>query len=139
MKLTNDVKHSVTVENEHGDKVTFDIDISDMIQVGTITEIFGVYNEMMAIDIPEEGLQETLSAIKAIKAKMNEVNELLDEAFGAELREKAFLNSNSMFLYNDFFEKLEKEFEKAGIKVESKIKEIKKKYLVKDHKSKDTI
>ncbi|QIK56671.1 hypothetical protein G7059_01820 [Erysipelothrix sp. HDW6A] len=139
MKLTNDVKHSVTVENEHGDKVTFDIDISDMIQVGTITEIFGVYNEMMAIDIPEDGLKETLSAIKAIKAKMNEVNELLDEAFGAELREKAFLNSNSMFLYNDFFEKLEKEFEKAGIKVESKIKEIKKKYLVKDHKSKDTI
>ena len=140
MKLVNETKHSVTVTNENKEQVVFDIDISDMIQVADITDMLVEYDEMQSIEFPNTtNIKELSKVMREIANKFEKVNILLDKAFGRELREKAFLGSSSMLMYNDFFEQLSEEMTKAGIKVETKAKELQKKYLLNDHRKSDTI
>lgn len=142
MKLQSELKHKIVVENEDGVEVEFAIDVSDMIQMASITELFAEYDEVMKLDFKpsdNDSLQDILNKIRPVKKGIQRVNELMDEVFGKEITETAFKGSSSMILYNDFFNKLGDELNKAGVKTEAYVKKVRKEMLVNDHKGSNTI
>ena len=140
MKLSNEIKHKVTIENELGEKVDFVIDASDMVQLARIGNIFEKYNEMSNLQLDEsDDFEVMLASINKVADKLVELNKTLDLAFGKDITEKAFMGSSSLLMYNDFFSQLAKELEVAGVKVNNYIKKVRKETLVNDHKQSDTI
>lgn len=135
MKLRNEVNHKVTVENENGEKVLFVIDATDMVQLAKIGKVFKIYDEMTKIQIKEsDDFDELMFMIEKVSDKLVELNRMLDLAFGEDITKKAFMNSSSLVMYNDFFEQLSGELDKAGVKVNDYISQIRKDRLVQDHK-----
>lgn len=141
MKLINDLKHKITVTNEEGNKVEIFIDNADMIQANTIGLLFKEFQALENIEfVDTDDFEKLLAQTSAIAEQLEKINSLLDLAFGKELREKAFLGSSSITLYNSFFEQLTGEFDKAGLKTKEYIKEVRKQQLLNKGKTpKDTI
>lgn len=137
MKFQSDLKHSITVENEDGVKVSFTIDSSDAVQLSAITDVFEKFGEAQNLNLDIENvktIKELSDVIKPYANKLKEVNALLDAAFGEDITKIAFKGSSSLILYNDFFKKLSDEMEKIGIKTKDYVTKIRKDRLLNDHK-----
>ena len=108
-----------------------------MARIGRVFETFQQVSEMPIDETDDFFLM--LEQVEKVSDKLVEVNTLLDKAFGDGITKIAFMGSSSLLMYNDFFEQLAVEMEKAGAMVEIKVKQIRKEKLVNDHKKTDTL
>lgn len=123
------------VENEKNQKITFKIDPTDPVKMVLLGRVFGTFQELRKFEIPkEEDFDVMLKAIEEMAEKFTKVKEQLDEAVGAKLSEIVFANSNSILLYEQFFEQLATEIEKSGAKVQSYVAKRRQEALLNDHK-----
>lgn len=140
MKIENQLKHKVVVENELGNRIDFAIDPADMVQMARIGNIFEQFQKVNGIEFVEsDDFQVTLKAINDFADELIELNKKIDLAFGEDITKKAFMGSSSLVMYNDFFEQLSTEMDKAGVKVKEYIKNVRQKSMLSDHKSSETI
>lgn len=141
MKIKNELIHTVNITNEFDEVVTITIDGADMIQINNIAQIFIEFQKLEKLELQETTDFDSLVKQIALVAEIMEgINDALDKTFGVEVREKAFRGSSSLTLYNSFFDQLSIELEKAGVKVKTYIKELRKKEIYNKGKTaKDTI
>jgi len=136
MKITtNQVSHDVVVENEKKQQITFKIDPSDMVQMALFGRVFNTFETLRKFELPkDEEFTVMLKAIEEMALLFKQVKVQLDEATGIKISELVFINSNSILLYEQFFEQLATEIEKAGVKVKDYVAQRRKEMLLNDHK-----
>lgn len=129
------MSHEVVVENEKKQQITFKIDPSDMVQMASFGRVFDTFETLRKFELPkDEEFNVMLKAIEEMALLFNKVKVQLDEATGIKISELVFMNSNSILLYEQFFEQLSTEIEKAGVKVKDYVAKRRQEMLLNDHK-----
>jgi len=132
---SNQVSHEVVVENENNQKIVFKIDPSDMVQMALFGKVFETFENLRKFELPKnEDFDVMLKAVEKMAVLFKEVKNQLDDATGINLSELVFMNSNSILLYEQFFEQLSEEIEKAGVKVKDYVAKRRQEMLLQDHK-----
>lgn len=142
--ISNELVHEIKINNEQGDSLVLNLDMGDMIQVNSITEMFNAFEQFKDMHEIKDNmtLEDFLAKTNVLAKQQKEVNLHLKEAFGDELLPKIFKGNGSFGQYIVFFEALEVEIGKAGIKIDDFVKESRKKDIVDNlqgHKPKNVL
>lgn len=140
MKLVNETLYTIEIENRLGEKHTFHIDLSDLIQVNALAELFKSYDKFEGLsDLNATDPTEMFNELKKLADWQNKINELYDLALGEGACEKIFAGNNSLFTQRTVTQFLINELDKAKIKIDDYVSSVRKEMLVSDHKRSDTI
>ena len=144
--LKSDLAHKFTVTNEDNVSVEVKFDPTDMVSVNFIVALLAEYdklkdfhNDLENIDSSDIDVSELLAKTQPLSDQFIKIGNMLDLAFGSELRTVGFKGSYSMVMYNDFFNMLGNEAEKSGIKTKEYVTQLRKEKLLTGHKQSDTL